>query len=69
MLSCSGFPVAGTAPPAGEQYIVFKQNHDTYNFEGYNLEKVRIAGQDFFIFTVTSGLGVPWLSTASDPDS
>jgi Leucine-rich repeat (LRR) protein len=45
--------VSGTAP-AGEQFIVFKQNPSQYSFEGYYLGKTRIAGQDHFTFQVTS---------------
>src|SRR4030095_517613 len=33
--------------PAGEQYIVFKQNSHNSNFEGFDLSKTR-AGSDFF---------------------
>jgi internalin A len=48
--------LSGTAP-AGDQYIVFKQNSQTYNFEGYSLEKYRIASGDAFMFTVGSASG------------
>ena len=44
--------------PAGEQYIVFKQNSRSSNFEGYYLGKIRISGQDHFTFQVTSASGV-----------
>ncbi len=40
--------------PAGDQYIVFKQNSRSSNFEGYFLGKTRISGQDHFTFQVTS---------------
>ena len=39
---------------AGEQYIIFKQNSRTYYFEGYSLEKIRVANGDAFMFTVGS---------------
>jgi hypothetical protein len=44
--------------PAGEQYLVFKQNSQTYNFEGYYLGKERRAGGDVFVFGVSSAAGV-----------
>lgn len=49
----------------GLQYIVFKQNSRGGNFEGYDLEKNRIDGQDVFRFQVTSvdGQQVPAAST------
>jgi len=40
--------------PAGDQYIVFKQNTQTYNFEGIALSKTRTSGGDVFRFTVTA---------------
>ena len=46
----------GTAP-SGDQYIVFKQNSRTYYFEGYSLEKYRLANGDVFMFTVGSSSG------------
>jgi hypothetical protein len=48
--------LSGTAP-AGDQYIVFKQNSQAYYFEGYSLEKYRIANGDAFMFTVGSASG------------
>jgi len=48
--------ISGNAP-AGDQYIVFKQNSRTYYFEGYSLEKYRIANGDVFMFTVGSASG------------
>jgi hypothetical protein len=48
--------LSGTAP-AGDQYIVFKQNSRTYYFEGYSLEKYRITNGDAFMFTVGSASG------------
>ena len=49
----------------GLQYIVFKKNSRGGNFEGYDLEKNRINGQDVFRFQVTSAAGqqVPAAST------
>jgi hypothetical protein len=46
----------GTAP-AGDQYIVFKQNSLSYNFEGYSLEKYRLSKGDVFMFTIGSASG------------
>ena len=43
--------------PAGEQFIVFKQNSRTGSFEGYYLGKTRISGQDRFTFQVSSASG------------
>ena len=43
--------------PAGQQYIVFKQNSRTSNFEGYFLGKERTTGGDFFVFGVSSSSG------------
>lgn len=42
--------------PAGDQYIVFKQNSRTSDFEGFDLSKTRIAGGDVFRFIVASQL-------------
>ena len=39
----------------GLQYIIFKQNSLSGDFEGYNLEKNRINGQDVFRFEASSG--------------
>ena len=47
----------GNGPPAGQQYIVFKQNSLASPFEGYTLFKDRIAGGDVLTFTVSSALG------------
>jgi hypothetical protein len=46
----------GTSPP-GQQYIVFKQNSRSANFEGYSLGKTRTAGGDAFSFIVSSASG------------
>jgi len=45
--------------PAGNQYIVFKQNPNNSNFEGYALTKTRlpIGGSDVFSFAVASSSG------------
>src|SRR5262249_21151791 len=40
--------------PAGDQYIVFKQNSRGPGFEGFDLSKTRIGTTDFFRFMVTS---------------
>ena len=43
--------------PAGDQYLVFKQNSQTYNFEGFDLSKTRVAGGNVFRFLITSATG------------
>ncbi len=43
--------------PAGQQYIVFKQNSRTTDFEGYNLIKLRAAGGDVLAFMLASAAG------------
>jgi hypothetical protein len=43
--------------PAGDQYIVFKQNSRSGDFEGYDLGKTRIGGSDYFQFIVSSASG------------
>ena len=48
---------AGNAEP-GEQYIVFKQNTRSSNFEGYNLGKSRDPGYESLFFLVSSAAGV-----------
>ena len=45
---------ASGGSPAGSQYIVFKQNSQTYNFEGIALCKSRTTGGDVFRLIVTS---------------
>ncbi len=45
-------PVGGS--PAGNQYIIFKQNTRSGNFEGFDLAKTRMGGSDVFLFLVTS---------------
>ena len=47
---------AGNAT-AGQQYIVFKQNTRSSNFEGYYLAKERRSGGDVFVFDVSSAAG------------
>jgi lysophospholipase L1-like esterase len=41
----------------GDQYIVFKQNTRSGDFEGYALSKTRVGGTDVFAFVVTSESG------------
>src|SRR2546426_180955 len=43
--------------PAGDQYIVFKQNSRPSNFEGFDLSKTRVGSSDVFCFLVTSASG------------
>jgi alpha-tubulin suppressor-like RCC1 family protein len=40
--------------PAGDQYIVFKQNSRSGNFEGFDLSKTRVGANDVFRFLITS---------------
>jgi hypothetical protein len=44
--------------PAGDQYIVFKQNSRAGDFEGFDLSKTRFNNGDGFRFLVTSSGGV-----------
>lgn len=46
----------GGSPP-GDQYVVFKQNTRSSDFEGFDLSKTRVAGGDVFRFLVTSATG------------
>ena len=46
--------VASGGSPAGDQYLVFKQNTRSGDFEGIDLSKTRLAGKDVFRFLVTS---------------
>ena len=49
---------AGTSSsPAGDQYIVFKQNTRSTDFEGFDLSKTRVGGSDYFRFLVASASG------------
>ncbi len=43
--------------PAGEQFMVFKQNSRNGSFEGYYLGKTRISSSDHFTFQVSSPSG------------
>jgi Leucine-rich repeat (LRR) protein len=43
--------------PAGDQYIIFKQNTRTADFEGIDVSKTRVAGIDHFRFLVSSATG------------
>ncbi len=43
--------------PAGDQYIVFKQNTRTSDFEGFDLSKTRIGSGDVFQFLISSSSG------------
>src|SRR5260370_6445160 len=54
----SGLDSAGSGgSPAGDQYIFFKQNTRSADFEGIDLSKTRIAGSDRFRFLVSSATG------------
>ena len=43
--------------PAGDQYIIFKQNSRTSDFEGFDLSKTRVGSGDVFRFLVSSSSG------------
>ncbi len=53
--------------PAGQQYVVFKQNSRATTFEGFDLGKLRSGASDFFHFAVSSSSGqsVDILSTTA----
>jgi alpha-tubulin suppressor-like RCC1 family protein len=40
--------------PAGDQYIIFRQNTRSTDFEGFDLSKTRVGGTDVFRFLVSS---------------
>ena len=42
---------------AGQQYLIFKQNTRSSNFEGYSLNKARGGSGDYFAFVVSSSAG------------
>ncbi len=52
----AGLDSPGTAA-VGVQYIVFKQNTRTANFEGFDLGKSRVGGNDVFRFIVSAAGG------------
>jgi hypothetical protein len=58
----------GDRPP-GDQYIVFKQNSRTGDFEGYDLSKTRVGSTDVFRFLVTSSAGVEAMVLSATPIS
>jgi hypothetical protein len=43
--------------PAGDQYVIFKQNTQSGNFEGFDLGKTRVPGGDVFKLLISSALG------------
>src|SRR6267378_1229271 len=43
--------------PAGDQYIVFRQNTRSSDFEGFDLSKTRVGSNDFFRFLISSASG------------
>jgi hypothetical protein len=47
--------VSGASP--GDQYIVFKQNTRSSDFEGFDLSKTRVGATDVFRFVVSSAAG------------
>jgi len=52
----NGLDSAGSSA-AGDQYIVFKQNTRSTDFEGFDLSKSRVSGTDYFRFLVVSASG------------
>jgi hypothetical protein len=55
----SSLDSSGFGAPAGEQYMVFKQNSRPDNFEGFYLGKTRVSSNDKFTFQVSSATGQP----------
>ncbi len=53
----------------GQQYIVFKQNSRSGNFEGYDLGKQRSGGSDHFYFQVASSSGTEIEVNSTNPIS
>lgn len=51
----------------GTQYIVFKKNTRTFNFEGYSLHKERHGGVDQLAFRVTSAAGFGNIALSTTP--
>jgi hypothetical protein len=51
----------------GIQYIVFKKNTRTFNFEGYSLHKERHAGGDRIAFRVTNANGFGNIALSTTP--
>src|SRR2546430_335583 len=45
---------SGGSPP-GDQYIAFRQNSRSSDFEGFDLSKTRVSGSDVFRFLISSG--------------
>src|SRR6266850_364756 len=43
--------------PAGDQYIVFRQNTRSSDFEGFDLSKTRVGASDVFRFLIASASG------------
>src|SRR6267142_3955526 len=43
--------------PAGDQYIIFRQNTRSSDFEGFDLSKTRVGSNDFFRFLISSASG------------
>src|SRR3954468_24880229 len=56
-LKFNGLDTPGPTTDPGQQYIIFKRNSRTANFEGYDLGKSRPSGVDRFHFTVSSSAG------------
>src|SRR5580765_3908790 len=51
----TGLDSAGSGgSPAGDQYIIFRQNTRSSDFEGFDLSKTRIGGTDVFRFLISS---------------
>jgi alpha-tubulin suppressor-like RCC1 family protein len=51
----TGLDSAGSGgSPAGDQYIIFRQNTRSSDFEGFDLSKTRVGGTDVFRFLVSS---------------
>ncbi len=44
--------------PAGQQYVVFRQNTRSTSFEGFNVYKTRVSSKDYLVFGVASSGGL-----------
>jgi hypothetical protein len=51
--------------PAGDQYLVFKQNTRASEFEGFDLRKTRVSGGDVFTLLVSSAASQAAQATSS----
>jgi hypothetical protein len=60
-------PIVSQFGAPGQQFIVFKKNTRTFNFEGYSLHKQRQVGGDRLAFRVASATGSGNIAVSSTP--